>query len=433
MPLRRFLVISMMVSGCGPTPGGPGPGGRGPGPNLSPPVRDADDGKGDAPQSPILYNGGHILSGAIPVYFIYYGNWTADLQGSLSLLEDFTQHVAGTPWLSVVTAYQEKDGTRASDQVYFAGRSWDSYSHGSSLSTGDIFSIVSGAIARGDLPLTPAGVYFVVTSPDVAEESYCKSSAAWHFYGNLHDPQGQTVWIEHGFIGHPNACPNFWPDYASPSTNDDPAGDAMVNAFAHELVETITDPFSDAWFDSRGIFGGEMGDKCEFSFNPTFPMSNGARGNVSIPGDRTYLLQHLWAPGNPGGCVTALANDHIEGIGGKCIDDERGVTDSGNKIQLWDCNGSAAQRWTYTAAHEIKGIAGKCLDVTDGAATPGTPIQLFDCNGSASQQWTRTRARTFVGKGNLCLDAQGGRSANGTQIELWTCNGTAQHMWSVTN
>ncbi len=36
----------------------------------------------------------------------------------------------------------------------------------------------------------------------------------------------------------------------------------------------------------------------------------------------------------------------------------------------------------------ITGLAGKCVDVAGGAVANGTAVQLYDCNGTAAQQWT---------------------------------------------
>ncbi|MGW0657222.1 ricin-type beta-trefoil lectin domain protein, partial [Streptomyces umbrinus] len=45
---------------------------------------------------------------------------------------------------------------------------------------------------------------------------------------------------------------------------------------------------------------------------------------------------------------------------------------------------SPAQAATGT----ITGLAGKCLDVAGANSADGTAVQLYDCNGTAAQQWT---------------------------------------------
>ncbi|MGN5632237.1 ricin-type beta-trefoil lectin domain protein [Streptomyces sp. AC154] len=65
-------------------------------------------------------------------------------------------------------------------------------------------------------------------------------------------------------------------------------------------------------------------------------------------------------------------------------------------------------------------IGGKCLDVTDGSSANGAAIQLFDCNGSAAQQfsWADDGSVRVLGK---CLDVKGGSDANGARVQLYDC------------
>ena len=63
-----------------------------------------------------------------------------------------------------------------------------------------------------------------------------------------------------------------------------------------------------------------------------------------------------------------------------------------------------------------------------GATADGTQIQLYTCNGTAAQTWTRT-GQTLRALGK-CLDVSGGATADGTKIQLWTCNGTGAQNWA---
>ncbi|MFD3539882.1 ricin-type beta-trefoil lectin domain protein [Streptomyces sp. NPDC058662] len=122
----------------------------------------------------------------------------------------------------------------------------------------------------------------------------------------------------------------------------------------------------------------------------------------------------------------------ITGIGGKCVDVAGAGTANGTAVQLYDCNGTAAQRWESRADGTLRAL-GKCLDVASGGTADGTPVQLWDCNGTAAQQWALPAARDIVNpQANKCLDAAGGASANGTRLQIWTCVGAAQQKWTVT-
>lgn len=106
---------------------------------------------------------------------------------------------------------------------------------------------------------------------------------------------------------------------------------------------------------------------------------------------------------------------------GLCTDVEWGNTASGTPIQLWTCNGTGAQQWSYQGGAFV-GLGGKCLDVQWGGTANGTPVQLWDCNGSAAQQWTLQNGQ-LVGVGGKCLDVPGSNSTGGQALQIWDCNG----------
>jgi hypothetical protein len=67
-----------------------------------------------------------------------------------------------------------------------------------------------------------------------------------------------------------------------------------------------------------------------------------------------------------------------------------GSTANGAKVQLYDCNGTGAQRWTFTAAGDIVNPqSNKCLDATGVSSADGTRLQIWDCTGGANQKWRR--------------------------------------------
>ncbi|MEU0129971.1 MULTISPECIES: family 16 glycosylhydrolase [unclassified Streptomyces] len=130
--------------------------------------------------------------------------------------------------------------------------------------------------------------------------------------------------------------------------------------------------------------------------------------------------------GQPGG------GGPITGLAGKCVDVAAGSAVNGTAVQLYDCNGSAAQQWSVGADGTIRAL-GKCLDVASGGTADGTKVQLWDCNGSAAQQWATPAARDVVNpQADKCLDVSGGSSANSTRLQIWTCTGAANQKWTVT-
>ncbi|ROQ77195.1 RICIN domain-containing protein [Streptomyces sp. NBC_01260] len=127
----------------------------------------------------------------------------------------------------------------------------------------------------------------------------------------------------------------------------------------------------------------------------------------------------------------AAATGQITGVGGKCVDIAAGGTANGTPVQLYDCNGSAAQQWSLGGDGTVKAL-GKCLDVASGGTANGSVVQLWDCNGSAAQRWSVSGARDIVNpQADKCLDATGNSSANGTRLQIWTCTGAANQKWTA--
>lgn len=67
-----------------------------------------------------------------------------------------------------------------------------------------------------------------------------------------------------------------------------------------------------------------------------------------------------------------------------------------------------------------------CLDVSGGVVANGTKVQLWQCNGTPAQKWQMVNGVLHSGLNyNYCLDISGGNLSSGTNLWLWPCNGTA--------
>jgi predicted outer membrane repeat protein len=127
------------------------------------------------------------------------------------------------------------------------------------------------------------------------------------------------------------------------------------------------------------------------------------------------------SPPPPGG--------RIVGYAGKCLDNFRNSTADRNKIDIWDCNGTAAQRFVYTSNGELQ-VNGKCID--DRAfGHSGTGIVLFTCNGGSNQRWIHTGGAYVLVFRHLCLDDPAFSKKNGTQVIVYYCNSGANQKWSL--
>jgi glucose/arabinose dehydrogenase len=121
----------------------------------------------------------------------------------------------------------------------------------------------------------------------------------------------------------------------------------------------------------------------------------------------------------------------IRGVASKCVDVAGSATADGTKIQLYTCNGTAAQTWTVTAA-TLRAL-GKCMDIAGGAVAAGTRVQLWTCNGTGAQTWAGQADGTVRNpQSGRCLESQGGATADGTQLIIADCNAaSAAQRWTL--
>lgn len=126
-------------------------------------------------------------------------------------------------------------------------------------------------------------------------------------------------------------------------------------------------------------------------------------------------------------------------VSGKCVDIPGSNTNPGTLLQIYTCNSTGAQQYTFQpdsgSANQglVKTMANLCLDVVGGGTADGTKIQTSTCNGSStSQKWSPT---VYYGLKNVksgkCLNVIGGGTANGTQLEIRTCDNATDQNWST--
>jgi hypothetical protein len=98
-------------------------------------------------------------------------------------------------------------------------------------------------------------------------------------------------------------------------------------------------------------------------------------------------------------------------------------------VVIGDCDGSAAQDWTFQAGTIQAG--GKCLDIDRQGKASKTPVDLYACTGGANQQWTPENGTLVNPSSGKCLDDPGFTTTDGTQLEIYTCNGGANQHWNT--
>jgi len=267
----------------------------------------------------ILFNGGPVLVGTVPLYVIYYG--TSFPSKTQDIVNQFLNGLSNRPQFNVNTSYCEQQTTACptgavgvSGLVSFpitnksgaANVFPDSGSQGGQLSTKDITKVLSHAFQNG-LTIDEGAIYILITSPAVKVSGFCTSFCAYHTHSTA-IVSGRN--IHYAVVPEPGSgctvCDGNFAVYKEKVTPTGDAGaDEMIDSIMHELSETVTDPDLNAWYTSNGA---ENGDLCDYNYGTapyTFKAPNGATANASWNG-YNYLIQQIWKNGpTPQSCASA--------------------------------------------------------------------------------------------------------------------------------
>lgn len=155
---------------------------------------------------------------------------------------------------------------------------------------------------------------------------------------------------------------------------------------------------------------------------------SGAVHQLAAGAPLTLATRHPAATAQPSSCTGPITQPST----GRCVDIKWGNTSDGTSLDLYDCNGTAAQNWTRPGDGTVMAV-GKCMDVQGGNSADGTTVDLYTCNGTASQQWTYNQQTGQLQAFGKCLDTSGSGTTNGTALVIEPCNSSsASQQWHMT-
>ncbi|MFF5966106.1 ricin-type beta-trefoil lectin domain protein [Streptomyces collinus] len=169
----------------------------------------------------------------------------------------------------------------------------------------------------------------------------------------------------------------------------------------------------------------------------TKSLATGARALGEMLG-QSWTADHLtrwqdwWSPGGPGWIGSSPFVVHANGASGKCLDVAGGKEDNGTPVQIYTCNGGAAQKWQISGDTLVNPNSGKCLTVKGGASANGTAVVIMPCTSGVSQKWeygTHGTTRLYNPATKNCLDlADYGNSRDG---RMWDCTGKTPQKFDI--
>jgi parallel beta-helix repeat protein len=117
--------------------------------------------------------------------------------------------------------------------------------------------------------------------------------------------------------------------------------------------------------------------------------------------------------------------------GSPCVTVVNESNAAGTAVQIWNCYGSPAQKYSWMADGSIRVFTSTtpmCLGTT-GTGQDGDRVVIQACSGAAQQKWTATAANEIRGINGKCLDIVNGSAANGARLMLWNCYGSTSQKW----
>lgn len=181
------------------------------------------------------------------------------------------------------------------------------------------------------------------------------------------------------------------------------------------------------------------------SHGPSSGSSSASQGDAVSGGDskspstsHPTTTQHT-AGTAPGAQATAPASTGGSGskgvmvfshASGRCLTVAGGKGIDGSPLEIRDCSGSSAQKWTFASDGTIRTF-GLCMDAAGASTVNGTVVQLATCNGGPAQQFRLNVRQDLTSVlADKCVDVKDERTANGTRLQLWSCAGTDNQKWS---
>lgn len=164
----------------------------------------------------------------------------------------------------------------------------------------------------------------------------------------------------------------------------------------------------------------------------SFPAAFGGGPTASTQSGVPMLVDYVAAYTAGGGTTPPPGGKALTNANGLCLDDRSSNTSNGNPVQIYTCNGTGAQQWTYVEAGSTLHVLGKCLDISGGGTANGTKVQLWDCNNTGAQVFIKQPNLSYYNpQSNKCLDDPGASTTPGTQVQIWDCNGTGAQQWTL--
>jgi broad specificity polyphosphatase/5'/3'-nucleotidase SurE len=124
-------------------------------------------------------------------------------------------------------------------------------------------------------------------------------------------------------------------------------------------------------------------------------------------------------------CTRGVREIWTQGTAGELVNPASGLclTASGSGAKMGACRIKKSEAWTLPAQPVLAAAMGRCVDDLHDVGTNGSVIDMYSCNGTPPQAWTFEPDGTIhsAAYGTMCLTVHGALGRVGTKIQLWAC------------
>lgn len=174
----------------------------------------------------------------------------------MDLTNRFIDTVENTNWFNIEKKYYYQ-ATKKSGQEYITGPlvlgttiNLNDYSYGNVMGYNLITEIIYDNILNKNLPDETSSIYLLLASPDIQDESKDRGFCSWFCGYHSYFTKDSNNYVFSYMVNHQNCTGCLVNKNSSP--NNDVGIDGMIDTLAHEIVEAISDPLLNAWYDSAG-------------------------------------------------------------------------------------------------------------------------------------------------------------------------------------
>lgn len=236
---------------------------------------------------PLMYNGGPVEAVGSKNFLIFWEPTGSTVASNYNAtLQQFFGDVGGSTLYGIASQYYQSTPTGNQNILNLAsvGGTWtDTTAYpSSSLQDSDVQNEVTKAIKANNWPTGIGDEYFVYLAKGENEcmGSSCSFSTYCAYHGEFASGSSTVLYAAMPYAGTDLSGCGIQTGAGTPNGPDT---DAEISIASHELMETVTDPLLNAWYDSTGA---EIGDKCAYTYGSTG--SNGA--DLTVNG-HPYIVQ----------------------------------------------------------------------------------------------------------------------------------------------